>query len=187
MKHEADQLWDFAVALYDQEPVKAACLRVQARYGLSISLLLGAIWTGMNGYGRLGATELETAIRRAMEWHRDVIEPMRALRRALRQQPPAGVEQETQQLRKQLLDAELNGERIEQRLFLQDFPKGLPAALEGERWRDAVINGALLMRKSCPRPEPEAQDGLAQIVHAACPATPYGELYQAIESVWVVS
>lgn len=186
MKNEAEQLWNFAVEIYEQEVVKAACLRVQARYGLSISLLLGAIWAGVRGHGRLGATELETAIRRGMEWHRDVIEPTRALRRLLRQQPPNGVEQQTQELRKQLLEAELNAERIEQRLFLEDLPRGLPVAPEPERWRDAAINGALLMRKSCPRPEPEAQDALAQIVHAACPQTPYGDLYREIESVWVI-
>lgn len=184
MQDEADKLWDFAVALYDQEPVKAACLRVQARYGLSISLLLGAIWTGIHGYGRLGATELETTIRRAMEWHRDVIEPMRALRRLLRQQPPAGVEGDTQLLRKQLVDAELDAERIEQKLFLMDFPRELDTAPNGEYWRDAATNGALLMRKSCPRPESEAQDALALIVHSACPDTPYGELYQEIETAW---
>jgi uncharacterized protein (TIGR02444 family) len=178
MQEEADKLWDFAVALYEQEPVKAACLNVQARYGLSISLLLGAIWTGINGYGRLGATELETTIRR------EVIEPVRALRRLLRQQPPGGVEGDTQVLRKQLVNAELDAERIEQRLFLMDFPSTLRSEPNGELWRDAATNGALLMRKSCPRPEPEAQDGLARIVHAACPRTPYGELYQEIESAW---
>jgi uncharacterized protein (TIGR02444 family) len=187
MNNDAEHLWDFAVAVYEEDGIKAACLRVQARYGLSISLLLGAIWAGMNGYGRLGATELETTIRRALEWHRDVIEPMRALRRLLRQQPPGGVEQQTHELRKQLLEAELNAERIEQRLFLQDFARDLPVAPEAERWRDAAINGALLMRKSCPRPEPEAQDALAQIIHAACPQTPFGDLYREIESAWVVS
>src|SRR5690554_2551906 len=165
MKDAAKELWDFSLAIYGQEPIKAACLRVQARYGLSISLLLGAIWAGREGYGRLGATDLETTIRRATEWHREVIEPMRAMRRLLRQ-PPSGVEEETHALRKQLVDAELDAEQIEQRLFLMDFPSGLPTAAEGETWRDAATNGALLMRKSCPRPEPEAQDGLAQIVHA---------------------
>jgi len=186
MKNEAAELWTFAVELYDQEGIKATCLRIQARYGLAISLLLGAIWAGLQGKGRLGATELEEAIRRALEWHREIIEPMRALRRQLRQ-PPRGVEDEVLSLRKEILDAELNAEQVEQQLFLQDLPKDLPVTPEPERWRDAAINGALFMRKSCPSPEPEAQDALAQIIHAACPGTPFGDLYQVIESVWIVS
>ncbi len=184
---DANRLWEFAVAVYEQEVVKAACLRVQARYGLAISLLLGAIWTGKHGYGRLGATDLETSIRRAVEWHRDVIEPLRALRRQLRQQPPAGAEEATHQLRRQLVEAELNAERIEQQLFLEDFPKGLKAAPPEERWRDAAVNASLLMRKSCPRPEPEALDALAQIIHSICPEAQYGELYLEIEGVWRVT
>jgi uncharacterized protein (TIGR02444 family) len=187
MSSQAEQLWDFAVALYEREPVKAACLRVQARYGLSISLLLGAIWTGREGLGRLGTSELEHTIRRALEWHRDIIEPIRALRRGLRQHPPAGVEEATHELRRQLVESELGAERIEQNMLLQDFPTGLPVSPENARWRDAAINSALLMRKSCPRPEPEALDALALILHAACPDAPYGELYQEIESAWGVS
>ncbi len=183
---DAQRLWEFAVSVYEQEQIKAPCLGLQARYGLSVSLLLGAIWTGVHGYGRLGATELETTIRRAMEWHRDIIEPMRALRRQLRHQPPPGEEEATAQLRRQLLEAELGAERIEQRLFLEDFPPGLPSSGAAEGWRDAAVNACLLTRKSCPRPEPEALDRLAQILHAISPQAQYGELYSEIESVWRV-
>lgn len=186
MHDDASDLWKFAVALYGDDDVKAACLRIQARYGLSISLLLGAIWIGVNGYGRLGATEWETTARRAMEWHRDVIEPIRALRRQLRLQPPAGVEVQTHELRHQLVEAELGAERIEMRLLLQDLPGELPAAPSSERWRDAVINAVLMVRKNCPRPEPEAIDALVSIIHAASPTTSINELRQAINDAWLV-
>ncbi|RFA31106.1 TIGR02444 family protein [Alkalilimnicola ehrlichii] len=183
---EADKLWEFAVAVYEDETVKSTCLNVQARYGLSVSLLLGSIWTGIQGYGRLGATDLETTIRRSVEWHRDVIEPIRAVRRQLRQQPPAGAEEATHALRRQLVDAELDAERLEQRLFLEDFTATDPASAEPERWRDAAVNASLLTRKSCPRPEPEALDALARIIHAICPQANYADLYGEIENVWAV-
>lgn len=181
---EAERLWQFALAIYEMEGVKQACLSIQARYGLSISLLLGAIWTGAEGYGRFGATELESSIRRAMEFHRDVIEPLRALRRRLRQDPPKGVEAETHALRKNLLDQELTAERIEQHLFLEDFSaEGRPAP-ESERWRDAAVNAALLTRKSCPRPEQEALDALSLILQATFPDIPTASLTAAAKSVW---
>lgn len=181
---EAERLWQFALAIYEMEGVKQACLSIQARYGLSISLLLGAIWTGAEGYGRVGATELESSIRRAMEFHRDIIEPLRALRRRLRQDPPRGVEQETHALRKNLLDQELTAERIEQHLFLEDFSAENRPAPEAERWRDAAVNAALLTRKSCPRPEPEALDALSQILQATFPDIPAASLTAEAKSVW---
>lgn len=182
--HDARLLWAFAVSLYEMDGVKQACLSVQARYGLSISTLLGAIWTGAHGRGRLGATDLETAIRRAIEWHREVIEPMRALRRRLRRQPPIGLERKTEQLRHQLLEQELEAERIEQRLLLEDLPGDLPTAPAPERWRDAVANAALYTRKSCPRPEPEALNALGLILQQAFPEVSRDALQAEAESFW---
>lgn len=139
----------------------------------------------MQSYGRLGSTDLvEIAIRRGMEWHRDVIQPIRSLRRQLRQQPPVGVEAETHELRHQLVQAELAAERIEQRLYLQDLPDNLPVS--AEPWRDAAINAALMMRKNCPQPEPEALGALVEILQAASPETPTAELHQEVASVWIV-
>lgn len=181
---EARRLWDFAVALYDMEGVKQACLSVQARYGLSISTLLGAIWAGAEGQGRLGATDLEIAIRRAVEWHREIIEPMRALRRRLRQHPPAGLEESTERLRRQVPAQELEAERIEQRLFLEDLPGGLAASPERERWRDATSNAALYARKSCPRPDAEVLQSLGLILQQAFPGVSREALEEEAGAAW---
>ncbi|MCO6440563.1 MAG: TIGR02444 family protein [Nitrococcus mobilis] len=183
---EAQRLWEFALTLYEVETVKQTCLSIQARYGLSISLLLGTIWAGANGYGRLGATELETAIRRGMEWHREIIEPLRALRRRLRQHPPQGLERRTERLRHRLLEQELEAERIEQRLFLEDFPPGRPAAPPAERWRDAAANAALITRKSCPQPEPQALEALSHILQTTFPRVAAAGLAREAEAVWRV-
>lgn len=182
----ADALWQFAVAIYEREGVKQCCLSIQARYGLSISTLLGAIWAGAQGYGRLGATDMETAVRRGTEWHREVIEPMRALRRRLRQHPPAGAERRGERLRQKLLEQELEAERIEQRLFLQDFPATTARTAGGERWRDAAANAALYTRKSCPRPEREALAALGLILHSVFPEIDAADLEAEAQAVWQV-
>lgn len=184
---EAAALWGFAVRVYGMRGIKDTCLAVQARYGLSISTLLGAIWTGAHGYGRMGATQLETTVRRATEWHREVIEPMRALRRRLRQQPPPGLEERTDALRHEVLRQELEAERIEQQLLLEDFPRGrCPVSAEAERWRDATANAALYTRKSCPRPEPQALDALARILGAAFPDVDGEAIKREAAAVWQV-
>ena len=182
---EARRLWAFAVDIYGMHGVKQACLSIQARYGLSISMLLGTIWTGAEGYGRLGATEMETTIRRGIEWHREIIEPLRGLRRRLRQEPPRGLERKTETLRHHLLEQELEAERIEQRLFLEDFPQG-PVSGASERWQDAAANAALYTRKSCPRPEPEALNALGLILQTAFPDVPAADLEAVALRAWQV-
>jgi uncharacterized protein (TIGR02444 family) len=180
----AARLWAFAVAIYEDEAVKSHCLSIQARYGLSISILLGCVWAGANGYGRLGATHLEMAIRRGVEWHREIIEPMRSLRWRLRQNPPPGLKARTESLRHRLLDEELEAERIEQRLFLEDFPADTPVADEGEHWRDAAANAACYTRKSCPQPEQPALKSLGAILHSVFPAIAAEDLEHEAEVFW---
>lgn len=184
LDNAADELWTFAVAIYQDEAAKAHCLSIQARYGLSISILLGGIWAGAQGYGRLGATHLEMAIRRGVEWHREIIDPMRALRWRLRQTPPAGLTGRAESLRHRLLDEELEAERIEQRIFLEDFPADAPVADEGERWRDAAANAACYTRKSCPQPEQPALESLGAILHSVFPAISAADLEKEAEACW---
>ncbi|RLK47024.1 uncharacterized protein (TIGR02444 family) [Alkalispirillum mobile] len=179
---QADDLWEFSIRFYRQPGVEPACLRLQARYGLSVSLLLAAMWFGREGWGRLGATEMEAAIRRAQEWDREVIEPLRALRRHLKKHPPRGLEESTEALRRDLLGRELEAERIEQRLFLADYPQGMP--VDAVRWQDAVVNAALVVRRKCPRLDEHARETLCEIFAEAFPEVSRDEFVAPMRLVW---
>lgn len=179
---QADDLWDFSVRFYRLPGVEPACLRLQARYGLSVSLLLAALWFGREGWGRLGATEMEAAIRRAQEWDREVIEPLRALRRHLKKHPPRGLEESAEALRRDLLGRELEAERIEQRLFLADYPKDHPA--DDQRWQDAVVNACLVVRRKCPKLDEQARRTLCEIFAEAFPEVPETDIIRAMRQVW---
>lgn len=165
---DAQRLWRFAEDVYQRPGVEPACLKLQARYGLSLSLLFAAVWSGLEGRGRLGVSNVETAIRRGQEWDREVIDPLRALRRHLKLHPPQDVAEETYRLRKRLIDAELHAEALEQELFLHDLPTDLPASPEGERWRDAAWNAGVVVRRKCPTCDPEAISAIAQVLAEAC-------------------
>ncbi len=168
MDDEAQQLWRFAEEVYARPGVEAACLKLQARYGLSISLLFGAIWSGLRGYGQLGVTSAEEAVRRGQEWDREVIDPLRALRRHLKLHPPRDMADETYELRKQLIGVELRAELMEQALFLRDLPADLPASRDQDRWRDAARNAGVVVRRKCPTADPEAVSAVACILAEAC-------------------
>ncbi len=181
---DAERLWAFAEDIYRRPGVEPACLKLQSRYGLSISLLLCAIWTGLEGRGKLGVSDVETTVRRAQEWDREVIDPLRALRRHLKLHPPKGVEEETRALRKQLIAGELAAERVEQRLFLNDYPGGAPASPSGERWRDAAWNAGLVVRRKCPSCDPEAVSAIARILVEACTHLELKTAVDEVRSVW---
>lgn len=177
-KTAADRLWDFSLDIYRRRDVESACLSLQARCGVSVSLLLASIWLGLNGDGRMGTMRLESAAWRALEWHREFVEPLRALRRQLRHRPPAGLENDAERFRARLLEQELAAERMEQRLFLNDLDYWPPTEPRGN-WRDAVGNAALLVRRSCPRPENEAVAAFVTVLAATCPHVKRDALLEA--------
>ncbi|WP_144446144.1 TIGR02444 family protein [Halorhodospira halophila] len=181
---ESERLWRFAEDIYARPGVEAACLKLQARYGLSISLLLAAVWSGLEGRGRLGVSSAEGAIRRGQEWDREVIAPLRALRRHLKLHPPRDLADDNHELRKQLIAAELRAEAIEQKLFLQDLPADLPAAAESERWRDAAWNAGVVVRRKCPTCDPEAVSAIARILCEACDELGNETATQEVRRVW---
>lgn len=78
-----DTLWREICALYAQENVAARCLRVQDGYGLCITLLLLTIAVSQRGIAihKGAAPALRTLTTR---WHFNVLMPLRAARRALK-------------------------------------------------------------------------------------------------------
>src|SRR5260221_9331531 len=80
----ADEFWAFSLDLYAHPDVAAACLRLQDEQGLDVNLLLLCCWLARSGRGRLGEGDLAAAEARAAPWRRDIIGPLRAVRRALK-------------------------------------------------------------------------------------------------------
>lgn len=76
--------WDFSLALYAAPAVAEACLRLQDRRGLDVNLLLFACWTAATGGARLSADEWRRLIDGTEAWRSQVVEPLRAMRRYLK-------------------------------------------------------------------------------------------------------
>lgn len=76
--------WRFSLAFYARPEVASACLMLQDRRGRDVNLLLYACWVGWSGRGRLDAAQLAALDRAIAPWRREVVEPLRAVRRALK-------------------------------------------------------------------------------------------------------
>jgi uncharacterized protein (TIGR02444 family) len=105
--------WEFSLAFYSRERVSAACLSLQNRRGADVNILLLCCWLATLGL-RLEPEGLQAAIAAVERWRRDVLEPLRAARRAVSDQFPDIGKADRQAIKHDILSVELECERVAQ-------------------------------------------------------------------------
>ena len=80
----AHPFWGWSLEIYGRPGVEEALLDLQDRLGLDVNLLLFACWTGAAGRGRLSGSEWTRLIDGTADWRASVVEPIRAVRRHLK-------------------------------------------------------------------------------------------------------
>ncbi len=110
--------WRFSLAAYGRTGTAPACLALQDLKGLDVNLLLFCCWAGTKGYA-LETAELERLIETVEPWRKEVIEPLRAVRRQLKNaELPAGA---GSRLLEQVKSAELDAEAIQQKQLFESL------------------------------------------------------------------
>lgn len=121
----ANPLWEFSLTFYNRPAVDKTCVGLQDRLGVDVNIMLACCWAGCRGLvlepGLLRRISEDAEI---VHWRRTVIEPLRVIRRQLKQWPAEMVNS----LRQQLAQAEISAERIEQERTYQLLRHLLPAA-----------------------------------------------------------
>ncbi len=104
-------LWDFALAFYAQPQVADTCVHLQDSYKVNACLLIGLHWMDKSGK-YLSDSELADLQWHIQAWTQHVVEPLRSLRRLLKQ-PVAGCPQDElqEQIRTAIKQAELLAEK----------------------------------------------------------------------------
>lgn len=104
-------LWDFALAFYAQPQIAETCVHLQDNYKVNVCLLIGLRWMDESGK-QLTDDELADLQAHIHVWTTQVVEPLRALRRLLKQSLAAYPHDETQtQMRTAIKQAELLAEK----------------------------------------------------------------------------
>ena len=114
--------WNYSLRLYAQPGVSDACLRLQDEHGLDVNLVLFCIWSGLAGPGQLTPEELNAAVARGRQWQSDVVEPIRKIRRRLKQDPLGASAELVQYFRPRAQALELDGEHVEQLILASLVP-----------------------------------------------------------------
>ena len=103
--------WSFSLAVYSRPGVKEACLELQTA-GLDVNLALWIVWTAITG--RDPGPALSQAVALSALWRSRLVQPLREARDALKPAPDFVEPEAAAALRKQVLAAELEGERLQQ-------------------------------------------------------------------------
>jgi len=118
-----EAVWQLTLKWYAAEGVQPACLALQDRHGIGVSALFALAGTAALGAPALSAEAMERTLDRAERWQRQVIEPLRQARRAIRPAAPdePALHAEAEALRKALLQREIAAERLQQALVVADY------------------------------------------------------------------
>lgn len=101
----------FALTVYRCDGVSEACLHLQDRFGTNVNLVLFAAYLGVGGPVQPSA--IDAARARVDAWHREVVVPLRRVRRRLKSGPPPAPDDRTAALREKLKALEVEAELIE--------------------------------------------------------------------------
>jgi uncharacterized protein (TIGR02444 family) len=174
--------WNFSLEIYAAEGVSEACLDLQERRRCDVNVLLFCCWLGASGRPTLTADRLRSILKASNSWQEEVVRPLRAVRRLLKDRPWSEALPETvDATRRRVADAELAAEHAEQ---LKLASLHMPAAdrdrpLE-KRLRAAIAN--LGVYAVCLGVTPDARDraSVAALMRATFPSLTSDEVERAV-------
>lgn len=121
--------WRFSLAVYAAPGVEPGCLGLQRELGIDVNLLLFCAWRGAESH-LLPADELERIKETVRVWQQEVVLPLRAARKHLKEGANAD-ETTFSRLRKDMGGIELRAEQIEQAILFAQVKQSKPGTGAG--------------------------------------------------------
>lgn len=118
MAPAAADFWQFATRVYAQPEVATTCLWLQDHRDADVMVALFCLWAGHRA-GKLTDADLAQLCRDVDAWRKSLIQPLRAARRWLKQQPYPQLRDGAETLRDTLKDSELRAEALQAQLLEQ--------------------------------------------------------------------
>ena len=107
----SESLWSFALAFYAREDVAETCLLLQDHHKVNVCLLIGLHWLDTKGC-ILSTADMADLSAHTQTWTQEIVEPLRSLRRILRNPVETFPSDELQeQVRGSIKQAELLAEK----------------------------------------------------------------------------
>ena len=113
--------WAFALRFYERPEVAEALLLLQDRVGADVCVVLFALFIARTHRVAVDGQDLADLDAVIADWRREVIWPLRSLRRRLRSGPCPAPAAATQALLQRIKAAEIDAEQIELAVLAQQF------------------------------------------------------------------
>ncbi len=84
MEFPDNPFWDFSLDIYGRRGVQRACLALQDRDGVDVTVALFCCWLGAAGHGKLKRAQIARLIEIVQPWREGVVNALRAVRRRLK-------------------------------------------------------------------------------------------------------
>ena len=169
--------WNFSLEIYAAEGVSAACLDLQERRGCDVNILLFCCWLGASGRPTLTADRLRVLLAEIEAWQRQIVKPLREVRRLLKDQAP----ETGDAVRRRVADAELAAEHAEQlRLVTLYSPPSDRDRPLGKRLRAAIGNLAVYALCLGVTPDEADRRAVAALLKGAFSALSAAEIAEAV-------
>ena len=165
MVDAAAEFWRFSLAVYGRPGVAPSCLALQDGLGLDVNLLLFCCWAAARGH-RLSPPEIAAALAASQPWQREIVEPLRRIRRQL-DQPSALDPGDAAILYDQAKQLELAAEEAEQRLLAAAVPFA-PREVDDAGQADATAANLQLYLGQADGPPDEGAAAALALLAAAC-------------------
>lgn len=167
--------WTYTLEFYRREGVQPAVIHLQDARDADVNLVILAAWRAALGLPTLTGAEAAALAERVAAWRATAIEPLRAVRNALRPGVAHVPEEECKALRGQVLKLEIEAERIEQAV-IEAATAGAAGREASEPSPVAVAANLAAVIALNPAPLSEAdRDALRAVLRAACPAASVAE------------
>ena len=135
----AESFWRFSLMVYSRPGAAGALLGLQDRHGGNVNLILFGLWLGLCQGTRLDPGKLARAEATIAALDREVVLPLRRLRRTLKDHP----DHDVSLLRQRILGLEIAAERRAQARLAETAPS--PRAKRRNRQAAAEANLRLIL------------------------------------------
>ena len=128
MSGSASAFWRFSLRFYAREGVAPLCLALQDQHGIDVNLLFLLLFLSTQ-QRRLCVTDVQKMNNAAAAWRTRAVQPLRALRRDLKNGVVGMDARSTEALRSEIKRCELHAERLQQEMLERAFPAASTGAL----------------------------------------------------------
>ena len=125
-ENNASPIWDFVLGYYRQQGVSEAAISLQDSAGIDVNMILFLMWVASQKR-TLAAAEVKTVGDKSIGWQHNVVVPVRAVRRLLKENAPLVEQEAALAFRKKVQALEIEGEQL-QLMAMASLSQGLKSS-----------------------------------------------------------